>query len=54
MRAEERSEERWRRSAASLMLAAAIIVGMVLACFAEPVETTPDAAARRSMPVKRT
>jgi len=45
-RAEDRSEGRWWRSAAWLTLAAASTVGMVLSCFAEPVETTPDAAAR--------
>jgi hypothetical protein len=46
MRAEERCEGRWWLSAAGLALAVAITVGMVLSCFAEPVETTPDAAAR--------
>jgi tetratricopeptide (TPR) repeat protein len=43
---EERSEGHWQRSAAGLMLAAAITVGVVLSCFAEPVETTPEAATR--------
>ncbi|MGH8066724.1 MAG: tetratricopeptide repeat protein [Candidatus Entotheonellia bacterium] len=46
MRAEERSEGRWRRSATGLALAAAITVGMVLSCFADPAETTPETAAR--------
>jgi hypothetical protein len=54
MRADERSEGRWRRSGAGLVLVAAITVGMVLVCFAEPVETTPDAAARTSTPVRHT
>jgi tetratricopeptide (TPR) repeat protein len=43
---EGRSEGRWRWWAAGLALAAAIIVGMVLSCYADPAETTPDAAAR--------
>ena len=45
-RAEEQSEGRWRRSAAGLVLAAAITVGVGLSCSADPVETTPGPAAR--------
>ena len=43
---EGRSEGRWRRAAVGLALAAAITVGMVLSCLADPAETTPEAAAR--------
>jgi tetratricopeptide (TPR) repeat protein len=46
MRAEERSAGRWQPAVVGLVLAAAITVGMVLSCFADPAETTPDAAAR--------
>ena len=42
--AEQQREGRWRRSAIELALAAAITVGMMLSCFADPAETTLDAA----------
>jgi tetratricopeptide (TPR) repeat protein len=45
MHAEERCEGCWWRAAAGLALAVVITVGMVLSCFADPVETMPDAAA---------
>jgi tetratricopeptide (TPR) repeat protein len=42
--AEQQREGRSRRSAAGLALAAVITVGMVFSCFADPAETTLDAA----------